>query len=145
CAKLEEAEIRNHLRRYTLAILALFTFRSFTFAQTGAQSRAAEAQATPPTPDLSGVWYRVPVKDYYVITTLPIMRPWAEEKFKAAKHGSADSDPSIQCFPPGVPRVMMEGEAKEIIQIPGRVIMLFERDHIVRQIYTDGRGHPKDL
>ena len=39
----------------------------------------------------------------------------------------------------------MEGEAKEIIQIPGRVIMLFERDHIVRQIYTDGRGHPKDL
>ena len=40
---------------------------------------------------------------------------------------------------------MLVPDPKEIIQIPGRVIMLFERDHIVRQIYTDGRGHPKDL
>ena len=33
----------------------------------------------------------------------------------------------------------------EIIQVPGRVIMIFEFDHHVRQIYTDGRGHNKDL
>lgn len=33
----------------------------------------------------------------------------------------------------------------EIIQIPGRVIMLFEYDHFVREVYTDGRQHPKDL
>ena len=32
----------------------------------------------------------------------------------------------------------------EIIQIPGRVIMFFEFDHFVRQIFTDGRGHSKD-
>jgi hypothetical protein len=33
----------------------------------------------------------------------------------------------------------------EIFQVPGRVIMLFEFDHHIRQIYTDGRGHNKDL
>jgi hypothetical protein len=33
----------------------------------------------------------------------------------------------------------------EIIQIPGRVIMFFEFNHYVRQIYTDGRGHNEDL
>jgi len=31
------------------------------------------------------------------------------------------------------------------MQIPGRVIMFFEYDHFVRQIFTDGRQHPKDL
>jgi hypothetical protein len=29
----------------------------------------------------------------------------------------------------------------EIVQIPGRVIMFFEYDHYVRQIFTDGRPH----
>jgi hypothetical protein len=33
----------------------------------------------------------------------------------------------------------------EIVQVPGRVIVLFEFDHFTRQIYTDGRGHDKDL
>ena len=33
----------------------------------------------------------------------------------------------------------------EIANIPGRVMMLFEYDHFVRNIYTDGREHPKDL
>jgi hypothetical protein len=32
----------------------------------------------------------------------------------------------------------------EIVQIPGRVLVLFEWDHWVRPIWTDGRGHPKD-
>ena len=33
----------------------------------------------------------------------------------------------------------------EIIQLPGRVLMIFEYDHLVRQIYTDGREHRTDL
>ena len=31
------------------------------------------------------------------------------------------------------------------MQIPGRVIMFFEYDHFVRQIFTDGRQHSQDL
>jgi hypothetical protein len=33
----------------------------------------------------------------------------------------------------------------EIMQIPGRVIMYFEYDHFVRQIFMDGRQHSPDL
>ena len=33
----------------------------------------------------------------------------------------------------------------EIFQSPERVFMFFERDHAWRQIWTDGRSHPKDL
>ena len=83
------------------------------------------------------------------------MTPWAEAKFKAAKPNvgprgvalSESNDPVTKCFPPGVPRIyiMRVGQPVEIIQIPGRVLMIFEYDHFVRQIFTDGRQHSQDL
>jgi hypothetical protein len=33
----------------------------------------------------------------------------------------------------------------EVLQVPGRVVMVFEYDHFVRSIYADGRQHPADL
>jgi len=33
----------------------------------------------------------------------------------------------------------------EIIQFPGRVQMIFDWEHWVRQLWMDGREHPKDL
>ena len=33
----------------------------------------------------------------------------------------------------------------QIVQSPTQVIMIFEYDHYVRQIYLDRRDHPKDL
>ena len=33
----------------------------------------------------------------------------------------------------------------EIVQARDRVIMIFEYQSLIRQIFTDGRGHPKDL
>ena len=79
------------------------------------------------------------------------MRPWAEAKYKAAKPSfgpravANPDDPTFKCLPPGIPRIYLQPVPMEIIQIPGRVIVLFEYDHFVRQIYTDGREHPKDL
>lgn len=81
------------------------------------------------------------------------MTPWAEAKYMANKPNlgpravslAETNDPMAQCFPPGVPRIyLIRGEPLEITQMPGRVIMLFEYDHFVRQIYTDGRQHPAD-
>jgi hypothetical protein len=48
------------------------------------------------------------------------------------------------CFPPGVPRIYLHPVPMEIIQIPGRVFLRFEFDHLLREIWTDGRGHPTD-
>ncbi len=84
----------------------------------------------------------------------PPMTAWGEEQFKAISLGVIDGrlarrddvDPMvIQCAPAGVPRIFIIGRRPfEIIQIPGRVLMLFEWDHWVRQIWTDGREHPED-
>jgi len=67
--------MRNRFVGFMIGLAAMMAFLPAIFAQTEGQSGAAKAQATPATPDVSGVWYRVPVEDYYAITTLPIMRP----------------------------------------------------------------------
>ena len=76
------------------------------------------------------------------------MTPWAAAKYKitgAMYHGddprTVMSDPVFQCFPPGVPRIYLFNFPLQIAQIPGQVLMLFEYDHFVRRIYTDGRPH----
>ena len=134
-------------------------------AQTAGPQGAANAPS--PTPDLTGVWRRSrrpPDKSrrytmHEIAGTLtneePPMTPWGEAKFKAAKPNvgprgvpiSESNDPATKCFPPGVPRIyiMRVGQPVEIMQIPGRVIMFFEYDHIVRQIFMDGRQHPEGL
>ena len=80
------------------------------------------------------------------------MQPWAEEKYKAARVGTKpnekgrdEMDPSISCWPPGPTRILLVPFPFEIIQIPGRVLLRFEWDHWTREIWTDGREHPKDL
>jgi hypothetical protein len=81
------------------------------------------------------------------------MTPWGESEFKANKPNvgpnavllADTNDPDTKCFPPGVPRIYLERrEPFEILQIAGRVVMIFEYDHFVRQIYVEGHRHPKD-
>lgn len=76
------------------------------------------------------------------------MTPWAAAKYKIANakyHGDDPntvlSDPIFKCFPPGVPRVYLYNFPMQIVQIPGQVLMLFEYDHYIRRVYTDGRPH----
>jgi hypothetical protein len=83
--------------------------------------------------------------------TQPPFRPWAEAVFRAAKPGygpqaTPDSqDPILSCFPPGVPRIMLLPFPMRIVQARNEVIMVFEYDHFVREIFTDRHEHPKDL
>ena len=146
-----------------VAVVAVLVLSSGVLAQTAGPQRAVKA----PAPDLTGVWRRSrrPPDNarrytmYEIAGTLtlqePAMTPWGEAKYKASKPNyglrgvsiSETNDPIFKCFPPGVPRIylMRVGQPFEIMQIPGRVVMLFEYDHFVRQIFTDGRKHPEDL
>jgi hypothetical protein len=155
--------MRNRVMVLILAMAAALAFSSVALAQTAEQSGGEKAQAAAATPDFSGVWRqrRPPGSSaggmYSFGKEMPPMTPWAEAKFKANKpsygpRAVADSnDPvnpttgDVGCAPPGVPRIYLHPFPMEIIQIPGRVIMLFEFDHFVRQIYTDGRGHNDNL
>ena len=79
------------------------------------------------------------------------MLPWAEERYKAAREGTRtafdhvkdDVDPNINCIPAGPTRIFtIAARPIEIIQTPRRVLLLFEWDHQMRRIYTDGRTMP---
>ena len=157
--------MRNRVVSSILAISAL-ACSSSSFAQTPAKSEMSKAQKTSPTTDLTGVWrrsrrapdkarkYTVYELAFSISSEKPPMTPWAEAKFKAAKPNvgpnavniSETNDPTLNCAPPGVPRVyLMRGEPVEIMQTAAKTVMLFEYDHFVREIFTDGRPHPKDL
>ena len=67
-----------------------------------------------------------------------------------------DQDPLYHCYPAGLvrlgpPRFIIVGASRagpaliEILQTPSKVILLFEYHHEVRQIFIDGREHPKNL
>ena len=142
--------MRNRFIGFILAVVAVLAISPAILAQTAGQSGAAKAQSTAPTPDLSGVWFGQS-RDFNQQEP-PQMQPWAEEEFKALRERLGprgirriDFDPAITlCAPPGFPRILYHPEPMEIFQIPGRVLMLFEVDHWVRQIWMDGRGHPED-
>ena len=128
-----------------------------------AQMRATQPSAAKNDPsapfdshDLSGMWeffnnipgqgiYATPSKEH------PPMTPWAKAKYDEAKPGygpkaqAGGNDPILKCNPTGIPRLLFFPQPFEIFVSPQRVFMFFERDHAWRQIWTDGRGHPKDL
>src|ERR1700676_2898888 len=149
--------MRIHLIDSVLVLTAALAFSAVTLAQTGEQPGAGMAQAAAPAPDLSGLWIRLRDPAHSSINldfakVVSPMTPWAEAKFKAANsvyRGSSPDDvlkdPIFSCLPPGVPRIYLLNFPVQIGQIPGQVIMLFEFDHFVRRIYTDGRPHDKDV
>lgn len=76
------------------------------------------------------------------------MRPEVAAQYAAllAKDkGDHDAtDPTLSCEPPGYPRLLLYHFPIEILQLPDRVVMIFEFHHFVREIFTDGRAHPPD-
>ena len=152
--------MRDRLMTLVFAFTAILALSSAISAQTPAQQEAAPSASTASMPDLSGLWARLrdkaPTRGYeaYVLdfgkSDSP-MTPWAAAIFKKTNpmyHGTDPqtvlSDPVFQCFPPGVPRIYLYNFPVQIVQIPGQVLMLFEYDHFVRRIYTDGRPHDAD-
>jgi len=123
-----------------LAILGLWHARA---ASTAEQSSVAKAQPAGSIPDLTGVWMERKFQPKMYLNGDPPLLPWAEAKFKAIN--VTTDDPNLDCLPEGVPRVMFIPLPMEIIQIPGRVLMVQEAWSQWRRIYTDGRQHPKDL
>ncbi|MBF8305531.1 MAG: hypothetical protein HW398_719 [Acidobacteria bacterium] len=118
-------------------------------AQSPAPTKAADAPRSAPKRDLSGVWLlaRGQPGDNDVFTTEPApMQPWADEIFRYNLRPYDDelrardeTNPQIRCIPYTFPRVVIAGARPfEILPpVPGRVVILYERDHWVRQIWMD--------
>jgi hypothetical protein len=152
---------KNNLMNLVLALGVVFVFSVALRGQTADQSGAATARSTTPTVDLSGVWEAnmpgLKWATYSFTPDIPPMTPWGKQRYLAVKpsygpRSFADSTDYVNpttgkdvgCLPPGVPRIYIQPFALEMIQSPGRVLEYFEFDHHIRQIFTDGRQHPKD-
>jgi len=113
-------------------------------------------------PDFSGVWeientggcppYGCPdlplSKEFLNIgARLPAglpYQPWAAELVKKRMADNGKDDPASHCQPFGAIRMFTFPQYRRIVQMPGLVVILSERDVTFRQIFTDGRPLPKD-
>ena len=95
--------------------------------------RTAEGRA-----DLSGIWNKTLILNT-AGRTQPL--PFTPEGLKAFNNVWNEIDSSSRCVFPGVPRVNSSPYPMQIVQLPDKVIFLYEYMHNFRVIYTDGRGH----
>lgn len=135
--------MRNRVIGLMVGVIAVLGLWHAGRASTAKQSGVAKAQTAGSIPDLTGVWMERKFQPKMYLNGDPPLLSWAETKFKAIN--VTTDDPNLDCLPEGVPRVMFIPLPMEIIQIPGRVLMVQEAWSQWRRIYTDGRQHPKDL
>lgn len=104
------------------------------------------------TPDITGVWSARGLSANIYEKGDPLMTPWAKAQYETAKPSfgpksvllTQTNDPVYKCLPPGVPRIYFHPFPLQIVQLPGQVVLMFEYDHTVRHVFTDGRKHPED-
>jgi hypothetical protein len=130
-------------------------------AQNSKPSERANIQETaaPLSHDLSGVWMQYPQGDLpgtpgmntVNVRFRPPLTPWGQARLDAARPlvgpkavAGEENSPTLRCDPDGPPKVLNHPNPFEIVQIPGRMFMFFEEQHIWRTIWADGRELPKD-
>ena len=111
-------------------------------------------------PDFSGIWHldaRCPPEgcaDYPAAPEfldfgarmpggLPY-QPWAAALVRERSAQFGRDDPVAVCRPPGALRILTFPPPRKIVQLPGLVVILSERDVTYRQLFVDGRPLPKD-
>ncbi|HUK36652.1 MAG TPA: hypothetical protein VLV86_22205 [Vicinamibacterales bacterium] len=109
-------------------------------------------------PDFSGIWQIIATANWNILphqaqpgvpagqgvvegNDIPY-QPWALAKQKENFAKRATLDPEGKCDLPGVPRVMYLPLPFQIMQVPTKMVMLFEYAHAIRHIYTNGNAHP---
>ena len=115
----------------------------------GTPNLSAPAPKTPDgKPDLSGIWRAAEGKYLQNITEdlreVPF-QPCAAALYKERVAVLAKGRPTERCLPHGVPDAMMVRSGPwKIVQTPRVTIILFEEMNHYRQVFSDGRGFPKD-
>jgi len=158
------------VRAFTLlGILGSMAAAAQDGAVSGAGAERAGRDGVPRTaggrPDLSGIWIATGAvalfeglealeaareADAAAGRTLPPndpppYKPDAEAQRQEYLARQGIDDPMARCLLTGVPRIKFRPLPFEIVQLPDRVIILYEIHHAFRIIPTDGRPHPEDL
>ena len=159
------------LNRFGFLTTAIIAFAGYSAAWAADKQHwpppGVSYYGAPGVPDISGLWLGtvmgVPGKGpqnntgstadgrppaYWAPWPLPYTPAYQkiyDERVEATKQGRALGDIGSRCLPTGMPRaIVAKNYPDEIVQTPGQVT-LFVFNFFPTVIWTDGRGHPKDL
>ena len=134
-------------QRFARGVALLPTVRAT--AQAPARARTSDAR-----PNLQGIWQVLntaawDIQDHQARLGVPAGQgivdgneipylPAALAKKRANFENRATADPETKGYLPGVPRIMYMPFPFQIFQTPDQVVMVFEYDRGVRNIYTNG-------
>jgi hypothetical protein len=113
----------------------------------GAPVAKPPAPPTPPPAGSIGLGPRPPgVSEFFDIGStvkdgLPFT-PWAAALRKQRKDDNNKDNPDAHCLPLGLTQLHMHPQPRKIIQTPGLIVILYEAQGGVRQIFMDGRKLP---
>jgi len=117
--------------------------------QSGAARAATPAKAVPRAswdgkPDLTGVWQGAGLnaRAYGLAELERLYQPSAKQQMKAL---TENDDPIRQCAVYGYPRRIAKAFPLQIVQAVGVMVILDNRPHIYRYVFTDGRKHTEDV
>ena len=71
-------------------------------------------------------------------------QPWAAEIRRTRMADNMKDNPDAHCLPLGLTQMHMHPQPRKIIQLPKLIIMLYEAQGGVRQIFMDGRPLPNN-
>ena len=144
--------------RYRFASVVLAAFLTFPSTRAAAQPPAAQRTADG-KPNLQGIWQVLntaawDIQDHPARLGVPAgqgivdgneipYQPAALAKKRANFENRATADPETKGYLPGVPRIMFMPFPFQILQTPDQIVMVFEYDRGVRNIYTNGTPHPR--
>jgi len=131
------------IRSLTLVLLPLLVASTLAAQQLDRfPSPKPPAGPTPSTadgkPDFSGVW----LQPRTVERGMPEMLPSASSLFKHRLETNLKDLPSAQCLPTGV--FLLTPVLNKIVQTERVLVVLQEVTAGFRQVFLDGRGHPRD-
>jgi hypothetical protein len=70
--------------------------------------------------------------------------PWARDVLAKRMADNSKDNPDAHCLPIGIMQLHTHGDPRRIVQTPRLIVMLYEANTGVRQIYTDGRPLPNN-
>ena len=109
----------------------------------GGRGRAG-ANAPPPPPPPPGT---PPVATFFdlganITGGLPLT-PWGSDLLKQRLARDSKDNPDAMCMPMGFTQFHQQPQPREIVQLKDKILILYEANYGLRQIYTDGRTLPK--
>ena len=70
--------------------------------------------------------------------------PWGAEVHRQRVADNSKDNPDAHCLPMGIMQFHNHGQPRKMIQTPDVIVILYEANAGIRQIFTDGRTLPKD-